>query len=198
MSSQVKKRGRRLSIRDQVWQWTFSDPLCIWDPNDKRYEFDLFGYGVDRDIEKRNFSLTPREVREIIERKILGYDDLKGFPAGVLPTDFVMGRREGYDMVSGPRGKWQVKVDFMTVDLISPEGVYHKACVTDMMGDEWMKKLNFEVSRLYPIMTEHLASPYSSGDIWLKMREVITVPNINFKGVRNYLHANYGMKEEVA
>jgi hypothetical protein len=210
-----KKRGRRLNVRDQIWQWCFSDPLCIWDPQDKRHEFplDKLFPGCDRDIEKRNFSLKPGQIRSIIDRTILGYDDRKGFPPGVLPEGFIEPRHQGYEMLAGPRGKWQISVSFFHVDLISPEGVVHHADVTDVMGEEWMTLFRTEISNRYPVIKEEMRLAYerlkvemgdqakyfhpSADAAWMRLREEARLPTINFKEARAYLARTFGALETV-
>lgn len=197
MSHEPKPRGRQLNHRGRKWQWKFGDPLLIWDDKDTKHFFHLhqiFGYGVDRDREKRNFALRPKQVVEVIDRFILGYDDRKGFPPGVLPEDFVVARKQGYEIVAGPRGKWQVSTSFFFNTIISPEGIEYHPPAEELMGKEW-------VDAMMAFIREHAAVVREANpdmkvmDAWEAAKDTLTPPKPNFKAIRAYLQEHFGALE---
>ncbi|MFZ3482041.1 hypothetical protein [Sphingomonas sp. 3-13AW] len=137
---------RRLIIRGETWGWRFGREISIATPRGGRFKVDLptfNGVGwdeVERGFRKKYFGITPSQVVEYINRTLLGYTDISGFPQGVLPRNWSPPVREGCHSVEGPRGLWQWKPAPWLVELRSPEDVAHVARIYhlhDMTVDEW-------------------------------------------------------------
>lgn len=137
---------RRLVIRNETWGWRFGRTVSIAHPDGRRSRVDIRDLtGMDwDDIEKgsrkRCFSVEPGEIASYIDRKLLGYDDAKGFPKGVLPKDWRQEVRKGWIGLQGPRGLWQWKPHPWAIRLYSPEDVMVDARIynlLDMYVDEW-------------------------------------------------------------
>lgn len=140
---------RRLMIRGRLWQWRFGKGIRIVAPDGTATHVlhtDLTGQSWD-DIERADRKgyttpITPRFVRDHIDRRMLGYTDADGFPAGSPERGRTETPGDGWRAVRGARGTWHWKDGPCDIEVMSPEGVVttHRAYLATGMGvDEWMK-----------------------------------------------------------
>jgi hypothetical protein len=186
---------RKLNVFGQPWEWKFDNPLLVWDPSGKLHKISL-GAGVDRDIEKKNFSIRPRKIVDLIARNFLGYTDRGGFPAGFTVPEHFWFRREGFELLAGPRGKWQIKVTNWRTELISPEGIHYRPSTKDVMGQEWLDKMSEEVEKLYPRIVEELEGDvvkYRRDLAWQRLQDELSVKT-NYQAARRYIRETFGEK----
>lgn len=142
-----QRRGsRRLVIRGETWTWRFGHVIDIRDAEGKGHKADLAEVlGGDReDVEraswKRNLTVDPSLIVDHINRRILGYDDAMGFPAGSRWHRHQAAMRDGWIAFAGPRGIWQARITPWLCDIRSPEDVGSVARIYEMLEitiDEW-------------------------------------------------------------
>lgn len=140
---------RRLVIRGRLWQWRFGKSIRIVSPEGVSTHValtDFTGMSWD-DLERADWKgyttpVTPRSIRDHIERRILGYTDAGGFPPGSPERGRFETPGDGWRPVRGPRGTWHWKDGPCDIEVMSPEGVVttHRAYLATGMGvDEWMR-----------------------------------------------------------
>jgi hypothetical protein len=137
---------RRLVIRGETWGWRFGRAVSIRSPDGRGFRVDLRDLTgmdwneIERGTHKRYFSIEPQRIVDHVDRTILGYDDARGFPKGVLPRGWRPELRQGWSGVEGPRGLWQWRPAPWIVQIRSPEDVSHEVRVYDLLDmtvDEW-------------------------------------------------------------
>jgi hypothetical protein len=150
---------RRMVVRGEDWYWSFGSDVRIVDPQGRRHDIPITtfsGYTHD-DLERaewkgNGYDLTPRKIRDWIDRRILGYTDIGGMPAGAIPKDWTQATQNGHSFVSGPRGIWRWRMAPVTeqgrmrrpgrglpnVQIVSPEEVstYHRVYEVTGQGVE--------------------------------------------------------------
>ena len=132
---------RRLIVRGEEWRWGYGSTVRIQGPDGRRHDVSITTFSgmshheLERAAWKRPaFDLTPRRMRDWIDRHILGYHDATGMPEGVLPRDWVAPISEIHRPVVGPRGVWQWRLDQPDVEIVSPEQVATRHRVYDVTG----------------------------------------------------------------
>lgn len=123
-------KGRPLVIRGATWKWAGVDLLRIESPDGTTHRFPLTEFsGLDWNSlermawKKPAYAVTPGRMVDFIDRRILGYTDRGGFPAGIVPDGWEPPVPEGSRAVQGPRGTWRWWIEDRRVRLQSPEGV---------------------------------------------------------------------------
>lgn len=144
---------RRMTVRGEDWFWAFGNLVRIVGPDGRRHEVgltDFSGHSWD-DLERASwkgnpYDMTPAKVRDWIDRRILGYADASGMPAGALPKDWTAPAPADTRPVEGPRGTWRWRItppiargrharrQLPSVDLISPEEVLTRHRVYEVTG----------------------------------------------------------------
>lgn len=150
---------RRMVIRGEDWYWSFGSSIRIVDPEGRRHEIPIttFSGYTHHDLERaewkgNGYDLTPRKIRDWIDRRILGYTDAGGMPAGAIPKGWTQATQNGHSFVSGPRGIWRWRMAPVTekegarrqgrglpnVQIVSPEEVstYHRVYEVTGQGVE--------------------------------------------------------------
>lgn len=146
-STEPQRRGsRRLVIRGEAWTWRFGHVIDIRDAEGKGHKADqteVLGSDweeIERATWKRNLTVDPSLIVDHINRRILGYNDAMGFPAGSRWHRHQAAVRTGWIPFAGPRGTWQARITPWLCDVRSPEDVGSVARIYEMLAistDEW-------------------------------------------------------------
>lgn len=190
---------RKISVFGQPWEWQYRGGLA-WDPEGRCHHLDLdkyFGYG---NVQEHYFALTPKKVLYAISRQFLGFDDRAGFPPGVIPDDFKVARKPGYELLSGPRGQWQIKVERWMIQLISPEGFDYRADAGTIFGEDWNNEMRDEISRIYHQIKDQ-KNPDTRDErdaAWEQTLKEAQTPKIPYHHARRYLRERFGHYEGAA
>lgn len=138
---------RRLVVHGRTWHWRFGNEIDVRDPDGRGHRVtlcDLFGktwQEIERDGHKRNLRADPSLIVNHIQRVILGYDDLAGYPPGCPEHGSQVDVRKGWHPFKGPRGIWQARVKPFVYELRSPEDVVSWAkeyTVLELGVEAWM------------------------------------------------------------
>jgi hypothetical protein len=145
----TRKGMRRLVVRGETWWWKRASTVRIESPkgdttNVRITDFTNKDWSTLEDEAEHcgGTPVTPRDVKDWIDRAILGYTDHAGFPKGVLPKGHVEPARKCWRSVEGPRGTWWYRRGECDGRISSPEGVetLHRVFILNGMGMEaWMK-----------------------------------------------------------
>lgn len=143
----IPRGMRKLVVSGQTWHWRFGNVIDIRDAEGKGHKVSLAELlddtwdGVERAKHKRYLRANPALVVEHIQRWILGYDDLTGFPKESPHHRHQAEIRKGWVAFPGPRGMWQMKPAPWILVIHSPEDVRHEARCNEVLGmsvDEWV------------------------------------------------------------
>lgn len=138
---------RRLVISGETWHWRYGHYIDIRDPQGKGHRVSLAKLlgtdwdGVERADNKGYLRVEPSVIVDHIQRNILGYDDVAGYPKGVVGHRTQAAIRKGWTSFCGPRGQWQAQCSPWIVKFHSPEDVVYEARAYTILGmsvDEWM------------------------------------------------------------
>lgn len=161
---------RKLVIGGQTWLWRFGNHVDIRSPDGTGHRVtlaELLGASwdeIERAEHKRYLRVDPSAIVSHIQRTILGYDDLTGYPAGTPGHGSQAAIRKGWVAFAGPRGMWQTKLDPWILQIHSPEDVRHEARLNEVLG--------ISVDEFVDIKDRDLKAIGSSFDkLWLEERE---------------------------
>lgn len=143
----IQRGMRRLVIAGETWLWKFGNHVDIRDPQGKGHRVtlaDLLGVTwdeVERAEHKRYLRVDPSSIVDHIQRAILGFDDVMGYPEGTPGHRHQAEPRKGWMPFNGPRGTWQAKLDPWIIEIHSPEDVKYEARANEVLGmtvDAWV------------------------------------------------------------
>lgn len=194
----MSRNFRSVHVRGQEWKWRYGYPLIVIDPNGKQHETDLVSCSDYED----NYPITPRDVVRTIDWIILGYDECKGFPEGVLSPDFHPKHNPFDHLVRGPRGRYGIRVTPIEVFITTPEGVKVTAGINDIFEAEFFSR-EHHGDALFDwtlFMDEHgdplkgplpyVAMGSQNEQYWVTLRS-LNMMNPNFKALRDYLKIRF-------
>lgn len=171
---------RKITIRGEEWSWKYGNPILIHNPKGHSHKF------PHRD---EYYAITPRDIANMIDFKILGYDPRKGFPPGILPRGFSVSPQHDHHRINGPRGTWWVRVTPILTYFVSPEGVKFTVASNDMFGDDWTTN---QIAALEQYGDEYPRLDRMTPNAFIDALRDLSHPRPNFKAIRSYIDQQYG------